>query len=266
MKTIAIINLKGGVGKSITAINVACELPIQQPGARVLVVDLDKQANTTKFFDRLDYDKPSAADLLTGPAENVDNAIRETDFSGVDLIPANMKMLLANKMVLMDCARRQQDRLAKALALVSGGYDYCILDCPPDIDMAAINALCAADYVIIPIDCDEWALDGLAQITRQIDTVREEYNPRLTLLGCLVTKYTRTRYAHETVSKLADTGLPVFTSVIRYTTKVKQAKAAHKPVTRFCPRSPAALDYIRLTKEILQKVSDTERGECYGRL
>lgn len=263
MKTIAIINLKGGVGKSITAINVACELPSQQPGARVLVVDLDKQANTTKFFDRLDYDKPSAADLLTGPAESVRSTIRDTGFSGVSLIPANMQLLLANKMVLMDCIRRQQDRLAKALARVSGEYDYCILDCPPDIDMAAINALCAADDVIIPIDCDEWALDGLAQITLQIDTVRQEYNPRLALLGCLVTKYTRTRYAHDTVAKLAYTGLPVFSSVIRYTTKVKQAKAAHKPVTQFCPRSPAALDYVRLTKEIIQKVSgvDTERGE-----
>lgn len=261
MKTIAIINLKGGVGKSITAIHVACELPGQQPGARVLVVDLDKQANTTKFFDRLDYDKPSAADLLTGPADGVHSTIRGTDFSGVDLIPANMQLLLANKMVLMDCTRRQQDRLAKALARVSDDYDYCILDCPPDIDMATINALCAAEYVIIPIDCDEWALDGLEQITQQIDTVRAEYNPQLALLGCLVTKYTRTRYARETVEKLAGTGLPVFASVIRYTTKVKQAKAAHKPVTRFCARSPAALDYIRLTGEIIRKVSgvDTER-------
>lgn len=262
MKTIAIINLKGGVGKSITAIHVACELPVQQPGARVLVVDLDKQANTTKFFGRLDYALPSAANLLTGPADGVHSTIRGTDFSGVDLIPANMQLLLANKMVLMDCTRRQQDRLAKALARVSDDYDYCILDCPPDIDMATINALCAAEYVIIPIDCDEWALDGLEQITQQIDTVRAEYNPQLALLGCLVTKFTRTRYARETVEKLAGTGLPVFSSVIRYTTKVKQAKAAHKPVTQFCARSPAALDYVRLTKEIIQKVSgvDTERG------
>ena len=162
MKTVAMINLKGGVGKSVTACNLAIDLTVvDNIPRRVLVVDLDKQANTSKFFERFGYDRPCAAELLTDFGMNTQAVIRQTGYKGLDIIPANMRLLTANKAALMDCMHRQHDRLKNRLAQKKDEYSYCVIDCPPDIDMAVINALVAADYVIVPMDCDEWAIDGL---------------------------------------------------------------------------------------------------------
>lgn len=255
MKTIAIINLKGGVGKSVTACNVALALPHLRPGTRVLVVDLDKQANTTKFFRRHDERLMDVGDVLLRP-EDVTKAIRRTDWEAVDILPASMALLSANRQVQMDCTRRQQDRLKRALDLVAERYDCCLMDCPPDIDMATINALCAAREVIIPVDCDEWALDGLGEIVDQVQVVQEGLNPELHLLGCLVTMYTRTNDALRTVEDLVGTGLPVFKTVIRRSTAVRDAKRAHLPVWQYKPRSAPAGDYLDLTRELLEVCHD----------
>lgn len=263
MIKIAIINLKGGVGKSVTTCNVSALLPEIQQGARVLVVDLDKQANTTKFFQRLDYDSPAVDAVLLHP-ETIGQAITDTPVANVSLLPANMMLLSANRQVLMDCTQRQQDRLARALAQVDGNYDYCLMDCPPDIDMATINALCTADWVIIPVDCDEWALDGLNEIMDQIQSVQSAFNPNLSLLGILITKFTRTNHAVDTIKLLNATGLPVFRAGIRHATVVQAAKAAHQPIHKYSPHSPAAGDYRKLTREIVQVVSNVDTKEADG--
>lgn len=262
MIKVAIINLKGGVGKSVTACNLALGIPRQRPGSRVLVVDLDKQANTTKFFRRHNDRLPDTGDVLLQP-EAVKDALRHTDWSGVDLLPASMGLLRANREVQMDCLHAQQNRLAKALALVEESYDLCLMDCPPDIDMATINALCAADEILIPVDCDEWALDGLSEIISQIARIREGLNPKLHLLGCLVTMYTRTNDALRTVEDLVGTGLPVFRTVIHRSTAVRDAKRCHQPVFTYKPRSAPALDYLALADELLQAVSiaDTQKED-----
>lgn len=258
MISIAIINLKGGVGKSVTACNLAAELAAKSKS--VLVVDLDKQGNTSKFFGVLDYDQPSVAEIMLGVCR-APGAVVDTNLAAVNLIPCDMRMLKANRMILMDNGPRQY-HLRDALKDVSN-YDYCIMDCPPDLDMGSINALCAADWVIIPVDCDEWACDGMREIIDQIEQVQIDYNPRLKIMGALLTKYRRTRYAADVIHTIAEKlpGLALLPTVIRYTVRVSEAKSAHKPLRTFSPDCTAALDYKALAEKVESIVSNVDTEE-----
>lgn len=249
MVKVAIINLKGGVGKSVTTINLAAEFSAR--GLQVLVVDLDKQANTTKFYDALNYDKPSTADILTC-THGIAYTMQVTDTQKIDLVPANMRLLAANKQVLLDTTEPQQIRLRDALEQVVDLFDVCLMDCPPDLDMGSINALCAADWVIIPVDCDEWATDGLREVLDQMDKLRMYYNPRLKLAGVLLTKYNRTNAEKQVANEVANSGAPLLKSVIRYTVKVKEARSAHKALRDYAPGGTATQDYSDLADELLE--------------
>lgn len=259
MISIAIINLKGGVGKSVTACNLAAELAAESKS--VLVVDLDKQGNTSKFFGWLDYDRLSVAEVLLG--ERFANAaiVEDTVLPGVHLLPGDMRLLRANRMILMDTTEPQQYRLRDALEHVAENYDYCLLDCPPDLDMGSINALCAADWVIIPVDCDEWACDGMDEIIDQIERVQMYYNPRLKIMGAMMTKYRRTKYAADVIRQLSAQGVPMLRTVIRYTIKVSEAKSAHKPLREFAPKCTATDDYKALAGEVDEIVSNVDTKE-----
>ena len=262
MIKIAIINLKGGVGKSVTACNLAAELAALSKS--VLVVDLDKQGNTSKFFGVLDYDRPSVAEVMLGDRTAWDAIVEDTGVIGVQLLPCDMRMLKANRAILMDTTEPQQFRLRDALDEVAAddvAYDYCIMDCPPDLDMGSINALCAADWVIIPVDCDEWACDGMQEIVDQIERVQMYYNPRLKIMGALMTKYRRTRYSAEVVHQLNDAGVEMLKAVIRYTVKVSEAKSAHKPLREYRPDCSAATDYGCLADEVEEIVSEMDTKE-----
>ena len=258
MINIAVINLKGGVGKSVTTCNLAAQLSAEQYS--VLVVDVDKQGNTSKFFKRCDYEQPSLAEVLLGSAWASD-AIVETSLPSVDLLPADMRMLKANRNILMDVTEPQQYRLRDALRKVAANYCYCLMDCPPDLDMGSINALCAADWVIIPVDCDEWACDGMAEILDQIARVQMYYNPHLKILGVLLTKYRNTKYADGVITHLAQMGVPLLHTAIRYTVRVSEAKSAHLPLRAYKQNCTAALDYADLAREIVEKVSTADTRE-----
>lgn len=262
MSKIAIINLKGGVGKSVTACNLACILA-EVYSRRILVVDLDKQANSTKFFNRFgDCNAPTMAEVLMLQNKMTD-VIQHTEFPGVDIAPSNMSMLLANKNVMIDVRRPQADRIKNALEPLRSEYDYCLFDCPPDIDMATINALVAADWVIIPVDCDEWALDGLTEIMDQVRDVQHGYNRQLEVMGVLATKYDRGRYSIQTINQIANLDIPAFRnedgSVMRinYSVKVKEAKAAHKPLHRYTPNIPSSAQYKQLATAV-KKIAEGE--------
>lgn len=259
MICIAIINLKGGVGKSVTACNLAAEMAAL--GKHVLVIDLDKQGNTSKFFGFLDYDHPSVAEVMLGEAQATDATV-ETKLPAVELLPCDMRMLKANRTILMDNGPRQF-YLRDSLETVRGDYDYCIMDCPPDLDMGSINALCAADWVIIPVDCDEWACDGMREIIDQIEQVQMYYNPRLKIMGALLTKYRRTRYAADVIHTIAATlpGLALLPTVIRYTVRVSEAKSAHKPLREYRPDCSAAEDYKALAAQVEKIVSNVDTEE-----
>ena len=258
MINIAVINLKGGVGKSVTTCNLAAQLAAEQYS--VLVVDVDKQGNTSKFFKRCDYEQPSLAEVLLGSAWASD-AIVETSLTCVDLLPADMRMLKANRNILMDVTEPQQYRLRDALRKVAANYCYCLMDCPPDLDMGSINALCAADWVIIPVDCDEWACDGMAEILDQVARVQMYYNPHLKILGVLLTKYRNTKYADGVITHLAQMGVPLLHTAIRYTVRVSEAKRAHLPLRAYKQNCTAALDYADLAREIIEKVSTADTRE-----
>ena len=256
MATIAIINLKGGVGKSVTACNLACILSGIY-GRRVLVMDLDKQANTSKFFKRFSDTADTMGDVLELRVKLPD-VIQQTDFSGVDIAPSNMSMLLANKNVMYDVRRPQADRLKNALEPLRNDYDYCIFDCPPDIDMATINALVAADYVIIPVDCDEWALDGLAEIMDQVRDIQHGYNHKLAVMGVLATKYDRGRYSTKTINQLVNLDIPTFRADdgavlhIDSSVRVKESKAFHRPLYQYAPKCRPAAQYKTLAEKVMQ--------------
>lgn len=256
MISIAIINLKGGVGKSVTACNLAAELAAM--GNSVLVVDLDKQGNTSKFFGVLDYESPSVAEVMLGTAK-AENATVETKLPAVELLPCDMRMLKANRTILMDNGPRQY-YLRDALEDLDDNYDYCLMDCPPDLDMGSINALCQADWVIIPVDCDEWACDGMREIVDQIQQVQVYYNPRLKIMGTLLTKYRRTKYAAGVTAELAILpDVPLLNTVIRYTVRVSEAKSAHLPLREYGAGCSAAVDYKQLADEVAGIVSNVDK-------
>lgn len=252
---ICVINLKGGVGKSVTTINLAdC---FARRGRRVLVIDLDKQANTTKYYNMLDYTASDVGDVLTGKVEAA-KALRSTGEQDIMLLPANMSLLNANREIMLDTLHPQQCRLRDALDSIDGVFDVVLMDCPPDLDMGAINALCAADWVLVPVDCDEWAADGLSIVMEQIESIRTYYNHGLKILGVLITKYRPTNYARRIISDIART-CPVMQTGIRFTVKVAEATASHQPLYLFARGSTAAQDYDALCDEIIERVHDGHR-------
>lgn len=251
MKTISIINLKGGVAKTISAVNIAHILATIH-NMRVLLVDNDKQGNASKMFGVHSYDAPSIAKIMTERHPDLSGIIKPTAYKGLDIIQANMSLLRANLQVLMDSSRPQQTRILTGLEGVWDRYDYCIIDNAPDINISTINALVASDEVMIPIKIDQFAFDGLAELKEQIDNTREDLNQALTLRGCFVTCYQRNDVNEQGEDWLrAQAGLPIFRTHIRKTEKVDESTFAAMPILEYSKRCGAAADYLALVAEYL---------------
>lgn len=252
MKIISVMNLKGGVAKTISAVNMAHILAVIH-NMRVLLVDNDKQGNASKMFGLHSYDAPSIAEIMTERSPNLDEIIAHTSYPNLDIIPANMNLLRANLQVMLDSSRPQQTRLRAALKGVADRYDYCIIDNAPDINISTINALVASDDVIIPVKIDKFAFDGLAELKEQIDNTREELNPEINLKGCFVTCYQRNevnKQGEEWIKNQKD--FPVFKTHIRKTEKVDESTFAAAPIIEYSRRCGAAMDYIAFVAEYLE--------------
>lgn len=250
MKTISIINLKGGVAKTISSINIAYTL-VKNHGKRVLLIDNDKQGNTSKFFGVHSYDDEGMAELLTERGLDVKSVIKRTAYENLDIISANMNLLRADKEILLDVSRPQQTRLNKALSTLRDEYDYCIIDNAPDINMSVINALVASDDVLVPIKVDKFAFDGLEQLVEQIEDVKE-FNSDIVFRGCFITMYQRTGVNMQGSEYLASsTSYPLFHTMIRKTVKVDETTFAGKPLLDY-RKSTAGEDYEELVKEYLK--------------
>ena len=266
MRTLNICNLKGGVGKTITAVNLAYILA-HAHGKRVLVVDNDKQGNSSKFFGAYGYGHPGIEGIMTGE-RGAAEVVRHTAYEGLDIIPANMALLAANKAVLLDTARPQQTRIKNALAEIAGGYDFAIIDNAPDENMSVINALAAGDDVIIPVKVDKFTFDGVDEMLQCVKQVKENFNPRLAFRGCVITSFRNNEVNNQGAAYMG--GMPKYRLMgtrIHWSMKVDESTFASLPIMRHSPRSWAARDYSRLAEEYLAMVdgvSDSDNGEGRG--
>lgn len=258
MKTISIINLKGGVAKTISAVNIAHILATVH-GKRVLLVDNDKQGNVSKMFGVHDYAAPSIADILT-QRKTASDVLGASEYRDLSIIPANMNLLKANLEVLLDSTRSQQTRLRAAFRSLESvcKFDFCIIDCAPDINISTINALVASDEVYIPIKIDNFAFDGLAELKEQIENVREDFNPDIKY-RCFVTCYQNNEVNRQGEEWLRDrrSEYPLFDTHIRRTVKIDESTFASKPIIEYSRRCGAASDYLSLVNEILN-VSESD--------
>lgn len=245
MKTIAIINLKGGVGKTTTAISMATLL-VSKYKKRVLLIDNDPQGNTSQFFGHYYGSMCGSGKIL----QKIEPYIYQTA-AGVDIIDANITLLEADNK-LRGSEERQDNRMLTYLESQKEKYDYCIIDNPPALLMCTINALCAADEVIVPVTLDNWALDGVETITVQIEKLKP-FNSSLKIAGILLTNYKRSNeneIAENWLRKNCE--YRVFNTRIRRSDKVTAATYYKEPMEKYSPRSAAAVTYRKFIEEYLQ--------------
>lgn len=251
-KIISIINQKGGVGKTTTAVNLAAYLA--DSGHRTLLVDEDAQGNATSglSMDTSRFDATLYDVLIDGvPAEE---AAYRTEVKKLSLLPASID--LAGAEVEMVDIPDRETLLRRVLAPLRDRYNYILIDCPPSLGLMTVNALTAADMVLIPIQAEFYALEGLSQLTKTVQAVKKRLNPELELLGILVTMYDgRTNLAvqvSEEVKKYF--GKKVFKTMIPRAVKLSEAPSFGEPIVRYAPKSKGAAAYKSLCQEVLKRV------------
>jgi len=250
MRVLNICNLKGGVGKTITSLNLGHIFAVRYD-MRVLIVDNDKQGNTSQFFGVHNYDEPSIADIMVG-RKKASEVIRATIYPNIDVIPANMSLLAANKQVLLDTMRPQQTRIKNALAEVADRYDIAIIDNAPDENMSVINALTAGDDVIIPVKVDKYSFDGVDEMLQCIQQVKENFNPKLTFRGCVITSFRGNEVNRQGLSYLDGFAkYKLMKTQIHWSAKVDESTFASLPIIEHSPRSWVSRDYKKLAVEYI---------------
>ncbi len=250
-RVVAVANQKGGVGKTTTAVNLSAALA--QRGARVLLVDADPQGNATTGAG---IDKQSVRrciyDVLLKSA-GVLEIILPTQIERLDVAPATLN--LAGAEIELVSALSREQRLRSALEPVRASYDWIVIDCPPSLGLLTLNALSAADALIIPIQAEFFALEGLGQLTKVIELVRAHLNPGLGIMGVLVTMYDgRTNLAVQVVEEVRrHFGERVFETRIPRNVRLSEAPSFGAPIARFDPKSKGAAAYAALAEEVLAR-------------
>ena len=250
-RIIAFANQKGGVGKTTTAINIGASLAAIKK--RVLLIDLDSQGNAGigLGFIRANHQQ-SAYGVIMGTANVADN-ILSTAVTGMHLLPSSQA--LAGLDIDLQGEDNPEFRLRDALQPILGHYDYILLDCPPALGYLTVNALTTADSVIIPLQCEFFALEGVQQLTDTISVVKEKWNPDLEILGVLLTMYSKqyglTKAVEEDVRNAF--GDKVFKTVVPRNVRVSEAPSHGKPALFYDFKSPGAQAYLRVATEVVQK-------------
>jgi chromosome partitioning protein len=258
-----IANQKGGVGKTTTAINLGASLAAND--LRVLVIDSDPQGNsTTGLGVQKNVGRLTLYDALLGQ-HSLAATIARTSFEGLDLIPADKNLVGAN-IELVDLEGREF-RLREKLKPLRDSYHYVLIDCPPALDLLTLNALVAADSVLVPIQCEFFALEGISELMDTIDRVRESFHHTLAIEGILLTMYDdRTNLTRQVADDLREFFADeVFRTVIPRSIRLAEAPSYGKPILLYDLRSRGAESYIKLAKEILANEQDLRESSQSAR-
>ncbi len=250
-KIVAIINQKGGVGKSTTAINLAAALG--EMGKQVLLVDLDPQGNCSSGLGiEKSLIQQCIYDVLLNDVP-IEDVIIPDITEGVDIAPATINLAGAEVELVAEMAR--ENRLKDAVGSMRGRYDFVLVDCPPSLGLLTVNALVAADKLLIPIQCEFYALEGVTKLLESMKRVKSRLNPTLDIYGILLTMYdSRTTLSKQVVDEVREYfGRLVFSTPIPRTVKLSEAPSFGQPITQYDPKGRGALSYIELAKEVISR-------------
>jgi len=258
-RVLAVANQKGGVGKTTTAINLSAALAAND--LKILLIDSDPQGNaTTGLGVAKSPDRPSLYHVLLGDAAP-ESAIIKTDFEGLDIIAADKNLIGAN-LELVEIESREL-RLRERLKPIRQQYPFIIIDCPPALDLLTLNALLAADAVVVPIQCEFFALEGISELMDTIERIRAGYGHPLEIEGILLTMFDdRTNLTRQVANDLKEFFTnQVFQTVIPRSIRLAEAPSFGKPILSYDPRSKGAESYIQLAKEILDHEQNRQSAQ-----
>jgi chromosome partitioning protein len=250
-KIISIANQKGGVGKTTTTINLSSLLAAAEK--RTLLIDIDPQANSSSGLSITNYN-PSVYEVLVG-TRNIQEVIINSFMPFLDMLPSNINLVGA-EIEMVDMENRET-LLKQAIADVQENYDYILIDCPPSLGLLTLNSLTASDSVLIPVQCEYFALEGLGQLLNTINIVKKHFNKDLAIEGVLLTMFdTRLRLSHQVADEVRKYfGDKVYNTVINRNVRISEAPSYGKPIILYDAISSGAQNYMQLASELLERNS-----------
>ena len=250
-RTIVIANQKGGVGKTTTAINLSASLA--ELGQKVLIIDMDPQGNTTSGVGvEKDEKEYTVYELLLGEC-SMEDSLTESVCENLTVVPSNINLAAAE--IELIGTENKEFILRDAVSSIKEQYDFILIDCPPSLNVLTINAMCAADTVLVPIQCEYYALEGLSQLMHTIELVRERLNPDLEIEGVVFTMYdARTNLSLEVVENVKENlNQNIYKTIIPRNVRLAEAPSYGMPITKYDAKSSGAESYRMLAEEVIHR-------------